>query len=225
MVKAIVCDIEGTTTSLSFVKDTLFPYARRHISKYVRENTDNPIISTLLDDVRIAMHHPNATLNDIIDQLERWIDEDEKITPLKAIQGYLWEVGFNNGDYHGHVYSDAYEKLKIWHASGTDLYIFSSGSVRAQKLLFSHTEYGDLTPMFSGYFDTNIGAKSDPSSYMNIADNIGYPAMEILFLSDVKQELDAAKSAGLSTVWLIRYGSPSHDSQHPQVTNFLDITV
>ena len=123
------------------------------------------------------------------------------------------------------MYSDAYEKLKDWHASGTDLYIFSSSSERTQKLLFSHTEYGDLTPLFSGYFDTKIGAKIDPMSYVTIANNIGYPAMEIVFFSDAKQELDAAKSAGLSTVWLIRYGSLSHDSQHLQVTSFFDITV
>jgi len=225
MVKAIVCDIEGTTTSLSFVKDLLFPYARRHMSEYVRENMKNLTIAKLLDDVKLTMHRPDATLEDIIDQLERWIDEDKKITPLKAIQGYIWEVGFKNGDYHGHVYADAYKKLKDWHASGINLYVFSSGSVYTQKLIFSHTEYGDLTPLFSDYFDTNVGSKSDPKSYVKIAENTGYLTTEIVFLSDTKHELDAAKSVGLSTVWVVRDESPSHDSQHPQVTNFFGIAV
>lgn len=225
MTKAIVCDIEGTTTSLSFVKDTLFPYARRHMSAYVRENSNTPAIAPLLDDVKRVMQCPDATLQAMITQLERWIDEDKKITPLKAIQGYIWESGFQSGDYYGHLYADAYEKLKDWHESGIDLYIFSSGSVYAQKLIFAHTEYGDLTPLFSGYFDTNIGVKTDPKSYVAIAEHIGHRAAEIMFLSDIDQELDAAKSVGLSTIQLVRDGSLDPDSRHPQATSFVDIVV
>ena len=122
MIKAIVCDIEGTTTSLSFVKDTLFPYARRYMSEYITQNVDNPKIAPLLDDVKREMQKTDASLQEVIAQLEAWIDEDKKITPLKVIQGHIWESGYQNGDYYGHVYADAYEKLKDWHDSGIDLY-------------------------------------------------------------------------------------------------------
>jgi enolase-phosphatase E1 len=225
MTRAIVCDIEGTTTSLSFVKDTLFPYARRRIAQFVTQNQRNPEIAVLLNDVKREMRQPDAALNAVIRQLETWIDEDKKITSLKAIQGHIWRDGYENGDYHGHVYPDAYEKLKDWHESGIALYIFSSGSVYAQKLLFAHTAYGDLTPLFTGYFDTNIGAKIDPASYRAIAKQTGYAASEMVFLSDIEKELDAAGSAGLSTVWLVREGTLTPGSPHPQVTSFYDIAI
>ena len=225
MIKAIVCDIEGTTTSLSFVKDTLFPYARQHMAKFVREKQRDPEIANLLENVKREMQRPDASLDEVIAQLETWIDEDRKITPLKAIQGHIWQYGYQNGDYHGHVYPDAYEKLKDWHESGIALYIFSSGSVYAQKLLFAHTEYGDMTPLFSGYFDTNIGAKIDAASYHAIAEQTGFPGSTILFLSDIEKELDAAKSVGMSTMWLVRDGELVPGSQHPQVTNFYDIAI
>ena len=225
MIKAIVCDIEGTTTSLSFVKDTLFPYARQHMAKFVREKQRDPEIANLLENVKREMQRPDASLDEVIAQLETWIDEDRKITPLKAIQGHIWQYGYQNGDYHGHVYPDAYEKLKDWHESGIALYIFSSGSVYAQKLLFAHTVYGDMTPLFSGYFDTNIGAKIDAASYHAITEQTGFPGSAILFLSDIEKELDAAKSAGMSTIWLVRNGELAPGSQHPQVTNFYDIAI
>jgi len=225
MIKAIVCDIEGTTTSLSFVKDVLFPYAREHMAAFVREQQHDPEISNILENVKREMQRPDATVDEIIGQLETWIDEDKKITPLKAIQGHIWQYGYQNGDYHGHIYADAYEKLKDWHESGIALYIFSSGSVYAQKLLFAHTEYGDLTPLFSGYFDTNIGAKVEPAAYQAISKQIGCSGKEIMFLSDIEKELDAAKSAGMSTVCLVRDGSASSNSRHLQVTNFYDIAI
>jgi enolase-phosphatase E1 len=225
MTRAIVCDIEGTTTSLSFVKDTLFPYARRRMAEFVTQNQRNPEIAVLLNDVKREMRQPDATLDAVIRQLETWIDEDKKITPLKAIQGHIWRHGYENGDYLGHVYPDAYEKLMVWHESGIVLYIFSSGSVYAQKLLFAHTGYGDMTPLFSGYFDTAIGAKIDPASYRAIAEQTGFSGHEIMFLSDIGKELDAAKSAGLSTVWLVREGNLTPGSPHPQVTSFYDIAI
>ena len=225
MIKAIVCDIEGTTTSLSFVKDTLFPYARKNMESFIRENNQKNEISALIDDVKQAMRKPDASLEEVIAQLISWIDEDRKITPLKAIQGHIWQYGYQNGDYYGHVYQDAYEKLKFWHESGIDLYIFSSGSVYAQKLLFGHTRYGDLTALFSGYFDTNIGTKVDAKSYNAIAEQVKLPSKEILFLSDIEGELDAAREAGMETVWLVRDGQLNPQSSHPQVNSFTDITL
>jgi enolase-phosphatase E1 len=225
VIKAIVCDIEGTTTSLSFVKDTLFPYTRQRMAGFIEEHYNDPAVAPLIDDVKNAMDQPHASLHEVAAQLIRWIDEDKKITPLKAIQGLIWESGYQQGDYHGHLYDDAYQRLKQWHDAGIGLYIFSSGSVYAQKLLFSHSRFGDLTPLFSGYFDTNIGAKQDADAYHAIADRIGRPASEIMFLSDIDRELDAAKAAGFRTVWLVRDGPFTASSRHPQVGNFHDIAL
>ncbi|WP_394754641.1 acireductone synthase [Crenothrix sp.] len=219
MIKAIVTDIEGTTSSISFVKDVLFPYARTHIPEFVRQHQDEPEIQSLLQDVRdsVAMQ---LTLDQTIAQLITWIDEDKKVTPLKALQGLIWEEGYQLGAFVGHIYPDVVENLRAWKASGIDLYVYSSGSVHAQKLLFGHTEQGDLTPLFSGYFDTRIGAKQDPGAYSHIADQIGNSPTNILFLSDIKSELDAARSAGFQTLWLVRDGLIEPQAEHRQVKDF-----
>ena len=219
MIKAIVTDIEGTTTSLSFVKDVLFPYARRHIAEYVLQHAAEPDIAKSLDDVR-GIVGGDPGLQKIANQLEKWIDEDKKITPLKALQGLLWETGYKQGDFTGHIYADAKEQLETWQVQGILIYVYSSGSVYAQKLLFGHTEYGDLNGLFSGYFDTRVGAKTDIESYKQIARTIGLEPDEILFLSDIEAELDAAKQAGMETCWLVRDGQIDLSARHRQVADF-----
>ena len=136
------------------------------------------------------------------------------------MQGLIWEAGYKKGDFKGHVYLDAVENLKAWKAKGLDLYIYSSGSVYAQKLLFEHTEYGDLTPLFSGYFDTNIGGKKESSSYEKIAAQLAIPSKELLFLSDIKEELVAAKVAGFQTIWLTRDDVSDLQAEPLQVSSF-----
>ncbi len=224
MIKAIVTDIEGTTSSLSFVKDVLFPYARAHVADYVRQHQDEPSIKQLIAD---TCHEANISLNteNAIKQLIEWIDQDKKITPLKALQGLIWEAGYKQGDFNGHLYQDAIDNLKSWKANGISLYVYSSGSVLAQKLLFGHTDEGDLTPLFSGFFDTNIGGKKESDSYRKIAEQIGCPAHDILFLSDIKEELDAAKAAGFQTIWLTRDQEPDAHANHCQVSSFNDIKL
>jgi len=219
MIKAIVTDIEGTTSSLSFVKDVLFPYARANLTDYVRRHQDEPQVKTLLED---TCKEVGAELDtgQIIAQLIQWLDEDKKVTPLKSLQGFIWESGYQKGDFKGHVYPDAAAYLKAWKAKGLDLYIYSSGSVHAQKLLFAHTEYGDLTPLFSGYFDTQIGGKKEQESYCKIAGELGIPASQLLFLSDIKEELDAAKAAGFETLWLTRDSTPDPQAKHRQISSF-----
>jgi len=219
MIKAIVTDIEGTTTSLSFVKEILFPYARAHIADYVREHQNNPQVKKLLEDVREELS-ADLPLDSIIEQMIEWIDRDKKVTPLKSLQGLIWENGYHHGDFRGHVYPDAVENLTKWKACGLDLYVYSSGSVHAQKLLFAHTDYGDLTPLFSGYFDTLIGGKKERGSYRKIAEIIGYPAENLLFLSDMEEELDAARAAGFSTIWLTRDSAPDPNAKHRQICSF-----
>lgn len=203
MIKAIVTDIEGTTSSLSFVKDVLFPYSRERMAGFVRAHANDAAVRKLLDEVRQIMGGRTGD-EKIIVQLVQWIDADKKVTPLKALQGMIWEAGFKQGDFKGHVYEDAVRKLKAWHAQGIKLYVFSSGSVQAQKLLFAYSEYGDLTPLFSGYFDTTVGAKREEDAYRKIAQRIGLAPDNIMFLSDIKEELDAARAAGMHTTLLAR---------------------
>jgi enolase-phosphatase E1 len=223
MIKTIVTDIEGTTTSLSFVKDVLFPYSRTHMATFVRDHTQDPAVRHELEEVR-RLSGQNLSETEIIDQLQRWIAEDKKVTPLKSLQGMIWEDGYQKGDFKGHLYEDAARHLKKWQQAGIRLYVFSSGSVQAQKLLFAHTEYGDLTPLFSGYFDTNIGNKREADAYRKIAETTGSAPEDILFLSDIQEELDAARAAGMQTFWLIRDGAIDPGAAHRQITNFDAIT-
>lgn len=219
MIQVVLTDIEGTTSSLSFVKDVLFPYARRHMAEFVHAHAEEAEVRRSLDDVVATAGRPMADA-DAVAELLRWLDEDRKITPLKALQGLIWEEGYRRGDFVGHVYEDAARRLREWHERGLRLYVFSSGSVHAQKLLFGHTAYGDLTPLFSGYFDTNVGAKQEAESYRRIAGEIGAAPGSILFLSDIRGELDAALAAGMSTAWLVREGTLGFAAVHRQARDF-----
>jgi enolase-phosphatase E1 len=219
MIRAIVTDIEGTTSSISFVHDVLFPYARARMREFVLAHRDDPEVATQLDAVR-EISNPQLDVEGVINQLITWIDKDKKLTPLKALQGMIWEEGYREGDFLGDIYADAFENLRKWHAQGIALYVYSSGSVHAQKLLFGHTRFGDLTPLFSGYFDTRIGAKGETDSYQHIVQELKLAAADILFLSDIQAELDAASAAGLKTCWLVREGQPEKTAVHPQVHDF-----
>jgi enolase-phosphatase E1 len=225
LIRAVLTDIEGTTSSIAFVKDVLFPYARKHMAEFVRSHANDQEVRTLLDDV---CTETGQTLNNdaIITQLMQWIDEDKKITSLKALQGMIWEQGYREGAYTGHIYQDAAEKLKEWHARGIKLYVYSSGSIPAQKLLFGHSDFGDLNPLFSGYFDTRTGNKCEAESYRAIVKEIGLPANEILFLSDIAVELDAARTAGMQTTQLVRAGDCTQPSPgYLQVKVFTDVSL
>jgi enolase-phosphatase E1 len=222
MIKAIVTDIEGTTSSLSFVKDILFPYAKAKLPDFVSQHQHETSVQKLLlatcQEANIDFSVANA-----IARLLAWIDEDKKSTPLKALQGLIWQSGYDNGELKGHLYPDAIVNLRSWFAQGYALYVYSSGSVLAQKLLFGHSDHGDLTALFSGFFDTHVGGKKESDSYLKIAAEIGLPADKILFLSDVKEELDAAKAAGYQTIWLTREQQPDSNAVHRQVSSFADI--
>ena len=218
MIRAILTDIEGTTSSIAFVKEVLFPYARERIPGFVEQHSADPEVRKLLNEVsaEVGKQLNNA---EIARQLIAWIDEDHKVTSLKALQGMIWETGYRQGDFTGHVYEDAARKLRDWHASGLRLYVFSSGSVPAQKLIFGYSDCGDLTPLFSGYFDTRIGTKREARAYHAIVKAIGMPADKVLFLSDIAEELDAAGAAGLNTLQLVREGT-SPSPAHPQARDF-----
>lgn len=224
MIKAILTDIEGTTSSLSFVKDVLFPYARERMAEFVRQHAQEAAVRKELEEAR-RLSGKNLNESEVVDQLIRWIDEDKKITPLKSLQGMIWEDGYKKGAFKGHMYEDAVRHLKRWQQAGIRLYVFSSGSVHAQKLLFAHTESGDLTPLFSGYFDTTVGNKREAGSYRKIADIIGAPPGDVLFLSDIREELDAARAAGMQVTWLVRDGATDPGATHRQVRSFDEIRL
>ena len=208
MIKAIVTDIEGTTSSIDFVHNTLFPYARKHLVDFVRANAAHPEVREQLEAIERELGEAHLSLDEALAHLMEWMDEDRKLTPLKALQGMLWEVGYRQGDFSGHVYVDAAAYLRAWHEQGLRLYVYSSGSVQAQKLLFAHSGVGDLTGLFAGYFDTAIGGKREPASYTLIAEALELPAQDILFLSDIPAELVAAKAAGLQAIGLARHAQP-----------------
>ena len=211
-IKAILTDIEGTTSAVSFVFDVLFPYAAKHLPDFVREQASRADVAEQLDAVRRDSDQPDADVERVIEILLGWIAEDRKATPLKALQGMVWEQGYRAGQLKGHVYPDAVEALRRWHQEGYELYVYSSGSIQAQKLIFGCSEAGDLSGLFSGYFDTTSGPKREAQSYQRITQAIGVDAAEILFLSDIVEELDAARTAGMMTCGLAREGGelPGH---------------
>jgi enolase-phosphatase E1 len=203
-VDAIVTDIEGTTSSIAFVKDVLFPYARQRLAAFIAQHPAEA--APILAEVRDLEHNPSLTNQQIAALLAQWIDEDRKATPLKALQGLIWAEGYASGELQGHMYEDAVRALRAWHARGIPLYVYSSGSVAAQKLIYGHTAWGDLTPLFSGYFDTRIGGKLEADSYRRIAAEIGKPPARLLFLSDHAGEIAAAHEAGWRTQTIDRDG-------------------
>lgn len=224
MIRAIVTDIEGTTSDIRFVHNVLFPYARERLAEVVRTRQASDPVRSALTALREEIAAPEADTDTLIATLLRFMDEDRKSTALKALQGHIWRDGYLNGDFTGHLYPDVLPALQAWRARGIDLYVYSSGSVAAQQLLFGYSDAGDITSLFSGYFDTHVGAKRDEQSYRNIAAQIGAPADSLLFLSDIHQELDAASAAGWRTVQLIR-GAADTASQHRQVATFSDIVM
>jgi len=230
MTGAILTDIEGTTSSISFVRDVLFPYARRALPGFVAEHGHDPEVRRWLD--QVATENGGLCQDAmIVETLQGWIDQDSKHTALKALQGLVWEAGYRNADFTAPIYPDAAQTLQRWHALGLPLYVYSSGSVPAQKLFFGHSDAGDLTGLFSGWFDTAVGGKREPDSYARIAEAIGMRAHDILFLSDVVEELDAARLAGMQTVLVdrladypqSRHGDDAHG--HTHVSSFLDIEL
>ena len=218
---AIITDIEGTTSRISFVTEVLFPYAARELPGFIRANLSDAAVAAALDACRALMQQADATVDAIIARLQQWIAEDQKITPLKTLQGMVWQQGYQSGAFRGHLYQDAFTALTQWQQQGIKLYVYSSGSVQAQQLLFRYSDFGDVTPLFSGYFDTRVGAKRDISSYAAILQQLQLPPKQVLFLSDVAAELDAAKVLGIATVQLVRDGQGPSD--HPAVSSFSQI--
>jgi len=219
---AVVVDIEGTVGSIRFVKDVLFPFARSRLRPFILANQSLPDVARQLEAVRTETGI--ADVDGQIAQLERWSDADRKVTPLKALQGMIWAGGYASGELVAHLYDDALAALKRWADTRRPVYVYSSGSIAAQKLYFAHTAAGDLTPCLAGYFDTTTGPKQDAESYRRIASAIGRPAAELLFLSDVTAELTAATAAGFQAVQ-VRREPPAGDLFEPSIVTFDELPI
>ncbi len=224
MARILLTDIEGTTSAIDFVHRVLFPYSRERLPAFVHAHAAQPEVRAALDAVRAESGAADDAA--AIETLLHWIDIDRKATPLKTLQGLIWEAGYAAGDFSAHVYVDAFDRLRQWQREGVPLYVYSSGSVAAQKLFFAHSVFGDLLPWFAGHFDTHIGGKREAESYRRIAAAIGVPAGDILFLSDIEAELDAARGAGMATTQLLRPDTlPESHGRHASATSFREIRL
>ena len=238
-VQALLLDIEGTTTPIDFVYKVLFPYARHNVRAFVELHHNDLLddISALKAEQRIDSEtganppawresSPDSLVESIAGYVDWLMDLDRKSTALKSLQGKIWEAGYLNGRLHSEVYPDVPPAFARWTGQQKRIYIYSSGSILAQQLLFAHTTNGDLTGYISGYFDTTIGPKKVAASYQSIAAAIGCDAGEVLFLSDVTGELDAARNAGMQTTLCVRPGNAETQSDtHRAVRTFAEVIL
>jgi len=215
--KTLLFDIEGTTTDIHFVHRVLFPYSQERMAQFVRAHPAHPAVK----EIQTEIH--STSLDDVIATLLQWIREDKKIGTLKALQGEIWEEGYRLGHFKGHIYPDVLPAWQQWKAAGHRLAIYSSGSVAAQKLIFGYSEAGDLTPLLSAYFDTKVGGKREVASYRRIAQELNSPPQDIIFFSDIREELDAAQEAGLQTRHVFR--GLTQASPHKSVADFTRVDL
>jgi len=203
----VLSDIEGTTSSVSYVYDVLFPYFRNHIGEITQFAHLSEVKEAFSQVINLCQQEEGVVLTtseEVIQKLLQWSREDRKLTPLKTLQGIIWDKGYQLGELKGHVYDDVVSNLEKWVLNGLNVGIYSSGSVNAQKLIFKYSIAGDLTKWLSHYFDTNIGSKRSEESYLKIASRIGLDPCEIVFLSDIQEEIDSASAAGLKTIHVLR---------------------
>jgi enolase-phosphatase E1 len=218
---AIVIDIEGTTTPIAFVRDVLFPYARAELPGFIAKHGNDPQVAALLAEATAL-----ADGQPVLRALQHWMDTDAKVTPLKTLQGLIWDEGYRRGLLKGVIYPDVPPALRRWRAAAVKLYVYSSGSEAAQRLIFGHSDAGDLAGLFSGFFDTRLGAKRETASYAAIAQATATPVEDTLFLSDIGEELDAASAAGMQTCQLVRAADGTRPAAaHRQARDFSEIHV
>ncbi len=236
--QVILLDIEGTVSEIAFVHNVLFPYAREHVRDYLIRSVHNTEIDEALDAMARDAGKETASawcpypienpegIDWLVQQVHAWMDQDAKLTGLKALQGLIWETGYRDGSLKSHIFSEVPECFRRWVEARKTIAIYSSGSRAAQRLLFAHTTAGDLTPWISAYFDTTSGGKRVASSYQTIAVQLGVQPSEVLFLSDIAEELAAAASVGMQTGLMVRPGNrPTEDQQHPRVTTLESVLV
>lgn len=231
--QALLLDVEGTTSSISFVYDVLFAYAKKHVADFLAHEKGSESVRAVASEFATEASLGNVSLDDsndlqcLVQAALDWMNKDIKSTPLKALQGMIWRHGFESGELVSHIFDDVPQALAQWADSGLDVRIYSSGSVQAQKLFFSHTSAGNLTRYLQGYYDTTTGPKREASSYTRIAADMNCDPRRVLFLSDVGAELDAARQAGMATALAIRPGNKDAGGlfDHQTFSSFSDIVI
>lgn len=237
--RVILLDIEGTTTPVSFVYETLFPYATRNLQPFLLAHFQEPEVRQIVEDLRtqppqnawqgllppLWNDETNETRLRSANALIQWlIARDSKCPPLKTLQGKIWQEGYARGELRGEVYEDVPRAFVRWRQQGREVCIYSSGSIVAQQLLFRTTQAGDLTRHISNFFDTQTGPKSESESYKKIAASVGRPPVEVLFISDAIKEIDAARTAGMNALLCVREGD-ANDSRgrQPAIRTFDEV--
>ena len=224
--RALVLDVEGTTTPIEFVYQILFPFARTHLAAYLQREGKSAACRAAIAQLREERKKEPGVARDfspavVLAYVEWLMDRNQKSPGLKALQGLVWQDGYKSGELGGQVYLDVAPAFERWRARGLDIYIYSSGSVLAQQLLFGSTNAGDLTKFLNGYFDTGVGSKASPESYRVISERIHVAPPEILFISDVVPELDAARTSGMQTALCVRGTDvPAGSDSHPVIRSF-----
>jgi enolase-phosphatase E1 len=231
--RGILLDVEGTTSSISFVHEVLFSHARSRVGDFLAARRHDAAVREAAAGVAAAAGLPSADLDDAADRGSvamaaiDLMNRDVKSTPLKALQGMIWRGGYESGELVAHVFDDVPPALAQWADSGLDVRIYSSGSVEAQRLFFGHTAHGSLLPHLRGHYDTTTGPKRETASYAAIAADMGMEPRRILFVSDVGEELDAARRAGMATALAIRPGNrdPGGLLEHESLESFAEIVT
>jgi enolase-phosphatase E1 len=226
MARYVLMDIEGTLVPVAFVREVLFPFAKHRLASFLHERRHDPDVlqwTAACQDTIECETDVRPTYEELPGMLAGWIDQDRKLEALKGLQGMIWEEAYRQGRFVPELYGDVLPALTQWQARGIRLGIYSSGSERAQRLLFAHTNVGDVTSLFEHFFDTSVGEKKTASSYLTISEQIGLPPHHIRFLSDVERELDAAALAGYRTVHIVRPGTDASTRHptHPDLTHLL----
>jgi len=238
-VSHVLLDIEGTTCPVSFVSETLFPYAAEHLGSFLNKQQKDPKVQELLGEVEKAWAEdpdPEAQsmrqqglsgrMDDVLKYLHWLINKDRKLAPLKELQGMIWEIGYQSGKLQGPLFEDVPSALRKWHAAGVQLAVYSSGSVGAQKLIYGYSSGGDLRAMFGHWFDTRVGSKRDQSSYIKIAGSLDVPSHQILFVSDSLAECEAAAASGMQVLLSIRPGNSEHAvGRFERISSFQDLEL
>lgn len=222
-VRAILMDLEGAAVPMTFMTETLTPLASKQLGGYIAQHASDPEVEDALEEAGRLMGGFSLKLEEAEALLLRWMKQGRKATPLKIIQGLIWQEGYKTGSIKGELYPDVADCLKTWASAGLRLFVYSSNSELAQKVMLSHTPSGDLTALFEGFFDTSFGQKIEPASYRAVCERLDLPCESVLVLSESEEELETARSAGLATIRIAREGQV--DSRHPVCPDFRSLNL
>ena len=238
-VSDVLLDIEGTTSSIRFVVEVMFPFARQHVAEFLAANWSEPAVQAAIEKLAIDVGQLNmqnwlGDLNDdatrqkrVVGAVQQLMDRDAKVTGLKELQGLIWERGFTSGQMIAHLYPDVLPAIEAWRASGRRVWIYSSGSIAAQRLFFGHSAAGNLLEHFSGHFDTTSGGKKESASYLRIAEAMGTTPNHVVFVSDIVEELQAASQAGMHTALSMRPENQPQPAGHGfnEIRSFAELNL